>query len=250
MSTEIAQQQPQLTNAFAAESKAKFELAQRQAKAFASSTLVPGEYRGNLANVLIATELAERIGCSIFAIMQNVDIIHGRPSMRSKFLIATVNACGRFTPLRFRWEGEKGTESFGCRAVATDRESGEECVGALIDWRMVNAEGWSKKKGSKWMTMPEQMFMYRAAAFWQRIYAPELSLGMGTVDEAQDITGGYIDVEQPRGTSQLAARVTQLQAEPEPEVEPDHDAPPPREPTPEPIPVEHDPATGEVYGGK
>ena len=33
--------------------------------------------------------------------------------------------------------------------------------------------------------MPEQMFMYRAAAFWQRIYAPELSLGMQTIDETR-----------------------------------------------------------------
>ena len=31
------------------------------------------------------------------------------------------------------------------------------------------------------------MFNYRAAAFWTRLYAPELSLGMHTVDENEDI---------------------------------------------------------------
>ena len=52
---------------------------------------------------------------------------------------------------------------------------------------MVDAEGWRKKNGSKWVTMGELMFIYRAAAFWTRIFAPELSLGMHTSDEVEDI---------------------------------------------------------------
>lgn len=52
---------------------------------------------------------------------------------------------------------------------------------------MVNAEGWASKNGSKWKTMPDQMFVYRAAAFWQRAYAPELGMGLQTVEEAYDI---------------------------------------------------------------
>ena len=34
--------------------------------------------------------------------------------------------------------------------------------------------------------MPEQMFIYRAASFWQRQYAPELTMGMRTADEEED----------------------------------------------------------------
>ena len=52
---------------------------------------------------------------------------------------------------------------------------------------MVKAEGWDSKTGSKWKTMPEQMFKYRAAAFWQRAYAPEISMGLQTAEEAIDI---------------------------------------------------------------
>lgn len=171
-------------NAFA--SAANFSTAQRIATALSQSTLVPKEYQRNLPNVLIAMEIAQRIGASIFMVMQHLDVIHGRPSWRATFLIATVNASQRFTPLRFRWEGTKGQDSYGCRAVATDRESGEECLGALISWALVKAENWSTKPGSKWMTMPEQMFMYRAAAFWTRVYSPELSLGMQTSEETTD----------------------------------------------------------------
>ncbi len=177
-------------------SAGNFGVAQRMATALATSTLVPKDYQGNLANVLIALELASRIGASVFAVMQNIDIIHGRPAWRATFLIATVNACGRFTPLRFRFQGTEGKADWGCRAVAKDRETGEECLGTLITIALANAEGWTGKNGSKWKTMPEQMLCYRAAAFWTRVYAPELSLGMQTGDEVHDVHGdvGSIDV--------------------------------------------------------
>lgn len=176
-------------DAFASEGN--FAAAQRMAKGLASSTLVPEAYRNNIPNVLIAMELSTRIGASVVAVMQNLDIIHGRPSWRASFLIATVNASGRFTPLRFRWEGKPGTDAWGCRAVAKDRESGEECLGSLITLALARAEGWAAKNGSKWKTMPEQMLMYRAASFWTRVYSPEKTLGMHTTDEMEDTFGGH-----------------------------------------------------------
>lgn len=175
--------------------EAAFVLLQRRAKMLASGTIgIPTEYQNNLPNVLVAMELAERIGASVVAVMQNLHIIHGRPGWSSTFLIATVNASGRFSPLRFRFQGKEGTDEFGCRAFAKDRESGEECIGALITIGMAKAEGWATKSGSKWKTMPEQMLMYRSAAFWTRAYAPELSLGMQTSDEVRDAYG-LSDVE-------------------------------------------------------
>lgn len=168
---------------------ANFTAAQRMAKALAASSLMPAAFQNNLPNVLIAMELAHRIGASVLMVAQNLDIIHGRPSWRATFLIACVNQSKRFTPLRFRFQGEEGKPSWGCRAVAKDRESGEECVGALITLKMAADEGWSKKNGSKWLTMSEQMLQYRAAAFWTRVYAPELTLGMHTTDELQDAYG-------------------------------------------------------------
>lgn len=170
-------------------SEANFVGAQRMARALAASSLMPKEYQGNIPNVLIAMELASRIGVSVLMVAQSLDIIHGRPSWRATFLIATVNASGRFTPLRFRWSGEEGKDTWGCRAVAKDRSSGEECIGALITMNLAKKEGWATKNGSKWATMPEQMLCYRAAAFWTRLYAPELSLGMHTSDEIIDTYG-------------------------------------------------------------
>ncbi len=175
---------------------AAFNLAQREAKSLCSSSLVPKAYQNNIPNTLIAIEAARRTGASVLAIMQNLYIVHGRPAFEAKFMIATVNACGRFSPLRYRMQGDPQTienMEWGCRAVANDKESGEELVGPLVTIGMADKEGWLSKidkhgqECSKWQTMPELMLHYRAAAFWQRIYAPELSLGMHTREEIEDI---------------------------------------------------------------
>lgn len=166
-----------------------FEAAQRMAKALASSTIVPESYRGEkgVANCLVAMELASRVGASVMMVMQNVHVIQGKPSWSATFLIASVNSCGRFSPLRFEVEGETMKEGWRCRAVAKELASGEILEGEWITAGMVHGEGWASKAGSKWKTMPGQMIRYRAASFWTRVYAPEISLGMRTMDEMEDI---------------------------------------------------------------
>lgn len=166
---------------------AGFDLMQRVSKAFASSTLVPQQYQNNIPNCMIALNLAQRLKADELMVMQNLYIVHGNPGWSSKFLIASVNTCGRFSALRYEWRGTEGQGDFGCRAWAIERESGERLDGAWVDWNMVRAEGWEKKNGSKWKTMPQQMFIYRAASFWQRAYAPEISMGLSTAEELQDV---------------------------------------------------------------
>lgn len=164
-----------------------FELMQRVAKAFAASDLVPQQYRGNLANTMIALDMAQRIGANPLMTMQNLYVVHGTPGWSSKFLIATVNASGRYSSLRYEWRGEPGQDDYGCRAWAVEKATGERLDGIWVDWKMVKAEGWNSKNGSKWKTMPDQMFVYRASAFWVRAYAPELAMGLQTSEELVDV---------------------------------------------------------------
>lgn len=183
-----AQQQANLP---ANPSDAAFNLVYRRAKAMSSASLVPQAYRDNIPNTMIALELADRIGASPMQVMQNLHIIQGKPSWSASFLIATVNACGRFSPMRFEITGgdDPHDKAYRVRAYANDLQSGERCDGPWITWRMVEAEGWEKKPGSKWKTMPGPMFMYRAASFWSRIFAPEVSMGIHTREEVEDVVG-------------------------------------------------------------
>lgn len=241
-------QQSQPLSAFSSENA--FVSVQRMAKALASSTLVPDAYRGeaNLGNCIIALELSQRIGASVMAVMQSMVPIHGKPTWSASFLIATVNSCGRFSPMRFRWVGKEGTDDWGCRAFAVEREGNLELVGALVTIAMAKAEGWYSKNGSKWKTMPEQMLQYRAAAFWCRAYAPEIALGMHTAEEIQDtpttqevVRPAVVDVTptppEPKPARKKKEPEAIAVAEPVPAPTPAPEPAPTPEPVPEPAPA-------------
>jgi hypothetical protein len=234
-------QQQQPLSAFSSENA--FVSVQRMAKALASSTLVPDSYRGeaNLGNCIIALELSQRIGASVMAVMQSMVPIHGKPTWSAAFLIATVNSCGRFSPMRFRWVGKEGTDDWGCRAYAVEREGNLELVGALVTIAMAKAEGWYSKNGSKWKTMPEQMLQYRAAAFWTRAYAPEIALGMHTSEEIHDTQASQQVVQPSVATTVTASVVDVTPNPPEPKrkkkVEPEAIAVAEPVPVPEPAPA-------------
>lgn len=165
-----------------------FELAQRAAKLLAQSSLVPKEYQGNLPNCVIALNMASRMNADPLMVMQNLYIVHGRPGWSSQFLISTFNTSGRFSALRYEWVGEEGKDTWGCRAWAIEKATEEKLVGSTVTIALAKKEGWHNRNGSKWQTMPQQMLMYRAAAWFIRAYAPELAMGMHTEDEIIDIT--------------------------------------------------------------
>ncbi|MEB0262876.1 hypothetical protein [Mucilaginibacter sp. 10I4] len=181
MNTELQKHVPE-ESAFSMQS---FEHAQRVAKMLSSSDLIPAAYRNNIQNTMIALEMANRIGASPLMVMQNLNIIQGKPSWGSSFIIAVINNCGKFTALRFIKSG--AGETLSCYATAQDKVTGEKLEGPEISMAMAHAEGWVSKSGSKWKTMPELMIRYRSAAFFGRLYAPELLMGMHSVEEVLDI---------------------------------------------------------------
>jgi hypothetical protein len=193
-----------------------FESAQRMAMALCSSDLVPETYRGKdkIGNALIALEMSQRIGASPLAVMQNLNIIHGRPAWSSSFIIAALNTCGRFSPLRFRVEGTG--ESQICVAWAYDKSGGEVLEGPQASIAMAKAEGWYQKNGSKWKTMPDLMLRYRAAAFFGRLYAPDVLNGMHTADEVEDFRGGGANASVGAVPSVVAALNARVQSPPSP----------------------------------
>jgi hypothetical protein len=209
----------------------KFALMQRQATGISKSDLVPKEYKENMANCLIAIEIADRIGASPLMVMQNLAIIHGRPSWSSTFIISAINSCGRFKPLRFRMTKEDQVRDFHyeifetewinkqkttkvvnkttkilnktCVAWTTDT-SGEVLESPEVSIEMACIEGWYDKSGSKWKTMPDLMLRYRSAAFFGRLYAPDVLMGMHTAEEVEDM--GLKDIT-PKAESPVLANI-------------------------------------------
>ena len=180
------------------------------------------------SNCLIALNMANRMGYDPLMIMQNLYIIEGRPAWSSQFIIAAINACGKFDPLQFEivnegekeieyvnsyWENGKKLsnqatvklENLTCIAWTTDKK-GNRLQSDKISMEMAVKEGWYQKNGSKWQTMAGQMLRYRAAAFFGRIYAPEILMGIYAADEVRD----FVDVT-PEPSPQQAAQPKQQQ---------------------------------------
>lgn len=167
----------------------QFALLQRVGRMFAYSNVVPDIFRGeeHIGDCSIAVLTANNMGMNPFMLMNNMHIIHGKPGFSSQFLIATFNASGRYSSIKYKMTGKKGTPTFGCIAYTTELATGDVIEGPEITMKMADDEGWINKNGSKWRTMPEQMLRYRAAAFLIRTTAPEISLGFQTKDELEDI---------------------------------------------------------------
>jgi hypothetical protein len=254
-----------------------FEFMQRTARMFAVSTMVPTVYReviqkgyGNnitfednpsaVPNCMIALNMSQRMGADPLMIMQNLHVIEGRPSWSSPFIIASINSCGRFAPLRFElvkgqeldatyttfewennkkkavinkvrvsnktcvaWTVERGTEipKFGLEDLKANGGLYGCCklygVPLLespeVSIEMAVNEGWYSKNGSKWQTIPDLMLRYRSAAFFGRLYAPELLMGLQTAEELGDV----LDVVQQADGSYAMPQAMPAAAEVMPE---------------------------------
>lgn len=244
-----------------------FELMQRGAKLLAGSTLVPAAYQSvnikrnkygeiesqtentnALSNCVLALNMSQRLGADPLMVMQNLYIVEGRPAWSSQFIIASINACGKFSPLRFTledkgekevawtttvWEGPQGQRrkrevqhqavirNKECTAWAIEKATGERLDGPTVSMEMAVAEGWFGKNGSKWQTMPDVMLRYRAASFFGKLYAPELLMGLSSAEEIHDtieltsVGEGKFAVEE----AEHGVTLQDLKAEPKPPVQ-------------------------------
>lgn len=181
----------------------EFEYSQRMASLWAASTLVPRAYYNNIPDCVIAINIANRLNTDPLMVMQNLYIVNGTPSWSTKFLIGIFNLSGRFDAITFETNANTETDitKVYCIAKSRIKATNTKIESDKITWNMAVSEGWTEKKDkngknvSKWLTMPGQMFRYRAAAFLIRMYAPELTLGYYTAEEENDMQKDTIEIE-------------------------------------------------------
>lgn len=161
-----------------------FKLAYQMAKGLASSTIVPLNFQNNEGNCLIAISQAQKFNIDPLTVMQNLYVIQGRPSWKSSFIIAMINNSGKFDIELQYEEEEKDGKPYSCKCWTT--LDGRKVEGIKVTMDMADKEGWTKKNGSKWNTLPALMLRYRAASFFASFNCPELTSGMYTKEEYED----------------------------------------------------------------
>jgi hypothetical protein len=153
----------------------------RMAKLLAESQFLPKHYQGRPADCLVAIQWAQRSGRDPLELLQNTYVVHGSPGMYTRYMIAQERRAKVFdAPIRFETEGggrDMVVTAYGMIDGAR--------YDASASMQMAIAEGWAKNK--KYDTMQEHMLKWRAATFLIRFTAPEVLLGMNTVEELEDM---------------------------------------------------------------
>lgn len=158
-----------------------FRESYKLASVFAKSSLVPQQYQGKTEDCAIAVDMAERMGVTPLMVMQNLYVVKGKPSWSGQACMSFIKAkYGDAEPV---YTGQRGTDTRGC-FVRVTKPDGEVIEGAEVTIGMAKAEGWTSNK--KWINMPELMLAYRAAAFFARVYCPEILMGVQVEGEVED----------------------------------------------------------------
>ena len=197
MTSEITKTNPEGESSIY-QSTESFEFAQRQAKSLCESDLVPTGYQGQkgLSNCLVALEMSKRMNLSPLTVMQNLNVIHGKPSWSAQFISSQIMGCGRFKNFDYVVTGKDDGLAVQCQAIRL--EDNKLVKGTAVSMKMAQKEGWTRKN-PKYQSMPEIMLRARAATFFGRQYIPDLLLGVQTSDEVVDIqpidvTTGNVEV--------------------------------------------------------
>jgi len=170
---------------------AAFDHTWRIAKAFAASEMVPAHFKGKPENCFIILQMALRCNVDPFMMLQGTYVVHGKPGIEAKVMIAMLNASGRIKGvIRYEFAGEGSTRS--CTAIVTDAATNTEVRGMAVTMAIAKAEGWIEKAGSKWKTMPDLMLQYRSAAFLIRTTYPDVIMGIQSREELDDMPAADI----------------------------------------------------------
>lgn len=170
----------------------------QNATVLSKSQLLPERFRNKPEDVMLLMDLAARMKVPLFALAKAMYVVHGEIGLSGQFCISLINACGRFTPFTPVYVGDPESSDYGCYGVATRIADGVICKSTTITIQMAQNEGWMRN--SKWKTMTDQMLAYRAAAFFARVYCPDVLCGLQTTDEITDVRGEEAPKQKTRIT--------------------------------------------------
>jgi hypothetical protein len=170
-----------------------YEQAVQFAEMMASSTMVPQEYRGKPANILLALQLGAELGLSPLQAVQSIATVNGRPSVYGDAALALVRASPVCDDIIETFEGT-GEDAV---AICTAKRRGKAPVIGRFSVRDAKrAHLWGKQ--GPWSQYPRRMMQMRARSFALRDAFPDVLRGLIVSEEAHDYPHDAVDVTPAR----------------------------------------------------
>lgn len=151
----------------------------------AKSDIVPDNFKGKPANIVIAISLANRMNLDAFTVMQNMSVIHGKVTFSGSFARTLIERSGKFKNLELNYVGNENDDSYGAYLSATRISDGKVVKGPTVTLEMAKKEGWTKNP--KWSSLKEIMLAYRCQSYFCRVHCPETMSGLYSTEEIEDI---------------------------------------------------------------
>ena len=155
--------------------------AQEFATTLSKSGLVPKDFQGKPANILVAVQWGYEIGLAPMQALQNIAVINGRPSLWGDSLLALVKQHKNFAGCR---EWMEGKIAF-CEIKRTLNNGEMEATLAQFSEADAQKAGLLNKQGP-WRQYPKRMMQLRARGFAIRDAFPDAIKGLITAEEAMD----------------------------------------------------------------
>jgi len=146
-------------------------------KMIADSDFAPKDCRGKPANVVIAIQMGADIGLKPLQSLQGIAVVNGKPSLYGDAALALALSSGQIESLK---ETDDGTT-----AKCIIKRKGMEPVERTFSMDDAKTAGLLGKAGP-WTNYPKRMRQMRARGFALRDAVPDLLMGLGLVEEAQD----------------------------------------------------------------
>lgn len=146
-------------------------------KLMSQSAIVPKDYQGKPANVLVAVQWGMELGLAPMQAMQNIAVINGRPSIWGDAMLAICQAHPQFQGI-----DEQVDDT---RATCTVKRNGRT-VTQTFTMEDAKRAGLAGKQGP-WSQYPKRMMQMRARSFALRDAFADALKGIQSAEEVQDI---------------------------------------------------------------
>ena len=160
------------------------------------SIMVPREYQGKPANVLVAVQWGMELGLAPMQALQNIAVINGKPSIYGDALLAMVRADHRCRGVKEYLDGETAV----CLITRSHQAGEVEEIERKFSVDDAKRAGLWGKQGP-WKQYPQRMLQMRARSLAIRDGFPDVIKGLISVEEAEDMAAPIKDVQPVQAPS-------------------------------------------------
>ena len=176
---------------------------QRMAEAMATARItVPKHLAGSPGDCLAIVMQAAQWQMNPFAVAQKTHVVNGALGYEAQLVNAVVSASSLLaTRIQYAFEGDWK----GCNGKADKSDERAVVVSATLvneqqprTLRVSMAQVGEVRNSPLWVSDPRQQLAYLATKRWARLHAPDVMLGVYSVDELQDHA-----IERPMGPAEV-----------------------------------------------